>query len=58
MKGELHSTRNHLWGGLAMGDSFSFELINLFSGVATSRNSNEYNMYLPRGCLTIYIHTA
>ena len=31
----------------------SIELIDLFSGVATSRDSSGYAMYLPRGCLVI-----
>lgn len=35
MKGEMHPAKNRLWGGLAIDDSF--ELIELFSGVAKSK---------------------
>ena len=50
MKGELHPTKTHLSGVLPyivrtflhMDDSF--ELIYLFSGVATSRDDNEDTM--------------
>ena len=31
----------------------SVELIDLFSGVATSRDGNGVNIELPHGCLTI-----
>ena len=58
MKGELYSGKKHLRGGLPhlvrtlllMDDSF--EVICLFSGVATSRDSNGDTVYLPRGWLT------
>ena len=32
----------------------SLQRIDMFSGAATSRGSNGYTMYLPRGCLKIY----
>ena len=35
-----------------MGDSI--ELIDLFSGVTTSRDSNGCTMKLTRGCLTVF----
>ena len=52
MKDELHPSKNRLLSGLAMDDRL--ELIGLFSGVATPRDSNAHAMYLPRVCLTIY----
>ena len=33
----------------------TFEWIDLFSGVATSRDSKGYTMQLPRVCLTMYL---
>ena len=36
-----------------MDDSVQLQL-DLFSGVATSRDSTGYPMQLPRGCLTTY----
>ena len=59
MKGELHPTKNHLWGEpphflrffLRMNDSL--ECTNLFSGVAISRYCNGDIRKLPRGFLTL-----
>ena len=34
----------------------SVNTLFFFSGVAMSRDSNGFSMYLPRGCLIIYTH--
>ena len=54
MKGERHPTTATTACEADLHTDGSFERNNLFSGVATFRDSNGYTMYLPRGCLIIY----
>ena len=54
MKGELHPTKNRFMRRTFLHVDDSVEFIGLFSGVATSRDSNGCTMYLPRGRLSAY----